>query len=456
MNTDTTRTIPKPNGIITRTAAELVEEQGLTDFADQITKENHNKVLQDRRAIDEVLGMPDGYYRIHHAMGYLLAKGEEIYGSLAEAEQQIKKRCKWKDAWLKYKKAREEEIGSPCIWILSSATYAYRCKRQAATRESWRGSFRRRSELDSSPMSYVIERLIPEEGVTGIGGLSGHSKTWLMMSMAKTICRGGFLWGQFEVKKQRPVLYLTPEVGDRSFYHRMKLLDIPDTEKFLVRTMTQGVTSLGNPDVLDAAKGRVVFLDTLVRFTEGKDEQQARDMSVLGDNLFWLLKVGAVAVVFAHHSPKNARHEDEMTLENAFRGSGDIGAIVSAAHGVRMIDNDRTLVQVECVKARDFKPLKPFQLEGRPWITREHDFRMVKKPGECSSLADARHERANDALAGKILEVIQKHPGMSGSKIVKTLGANRNRAFAVLHHGIEKELWKEGDGEKATGYFVCE
>jgi len=95
---------------------------------------------------------------------------------------------------------------------------------------------------------------------------------------------------------------------------------------------------------------------------------------VQGELLFGLLKAGAVAVNFAHHSTKNSRNELTMDLENVFRGSGDIGAILSAGHGIRMLDASKTLIQVECVKARDFEPSKPFQLEGRPWIDREGDF----------------------------------------------------------------------------------
>jgi hypothetical protein len=107
-----------------------------------------------------------------------------------------------------------------------------------------------------------------------------------------------------------------------------------------------------------------------------------------------------------------------------------------------MLDVNKTLIQVENVKARDFEPFQPFQLEGRPWIDREGNFHMVKAPGTCSTLAVAKEEKAIDDLTGKILAVIKKQPGLSGNQICKTLKANRNRVYAALRQG-EGKHWKE-------------
>jgi hypothetical protein len=269
------------------------------------------------------------------------------------------------------------------------------------------------------------------------------------MSMAKQICTGGYLWGKFKTD-QYPVLYVIPEAGDRSFHQRMRLLRLPDSEHFLVRTMSQGKTlPISSTVMQEAARGRVIFLDTLPRFTEGRDEQQARDMAALGETLLGLLQAGAVAVVFAHHSPKSSRKEDEMDLENAFRGSGDIGAIISAGHGVRMLDASKTLVQVECVKARDFEPIKPFQLEGRPWIDKQGDFHMAKAPGQCGSLAGERRKKADIELAAKILKVTQKMPGLSGNKIYERVGGHRSTVYGILTSSVGKKWSFENGGYHA-------
>ena len=55
-----------------------------------------------------------------------------------------------------------------------------------------------------------------------------------------------------------------------------------------------------------------------------------------------------------------------MALETVLRGTGDIGAMVSVAYGVRMIDRNKTLVHVENIKSRDFVSPPAFQIRGDP------------------------------------------------------------------------------------------
>ena len=56
-----------------------------------------------------------------------------------------------------------------------------------------------------------------------------------------------------------------------------------------------------------------------------------------------------------------------MYLENVLRGTGDIGAMLGTAIGIKQLDVDKNVVQVESVKARDFQPFQPFQID-RPTL----------------------------------------------------------------------------------------
>jgi hypothetical protein len=115
---------------------------------------------------------------------------------------------------------------------------------------------------------------------------------------------------------------------------------------------------------------------------------QYRQPSRLGGRNFRLLQSGARTVTGSHHSPKGFENQTYMSLENMPRGSGDIGAILSTAWGVRMLDQSKTLVHVENIKPRDFEPPPPFQIQGRPQINDGRGFQMVRKPDECGSLSD--------------------------------------------------------------------
>lgn len=77
-----------------------------------------------------------------------------------------------------------------------------------------------------------------------------------------------------------------------------------------------------------------------------------------------------------------------MRLENVLRGSGDIGAMVATAWGIKQIDGAQNIIHIENVKPRDFQPCAPFQIIGRPNIDQTGDFALLKRPGECGSLMD--------------------------------------------------------------------
>ena len=70
------------------------------------------------------------------------------------------------------------------------------------------------------------------------------------------------------------------------------------------------------------------------------------------------------------------------------RGSGDLGAMLSNAYGLRQIDKEANRVHVSTLAARDDDDaLGDFHLEGRPHINDVGDFTMTLKPGEPEDLS---------------------------------------------------------------------
>src|SRR4029077_6160269 len=92
--------------------------------------------------------------------------------------------------------------------------------------------------------------------------------------------------------------------------------------------------------------------------------------------------------IAAHHSPKPFARENTMRLENVLRGSGDVGAMLTTAWGVKQIDSVKNILLLENIKPRVFQPCGPFQIIGRPFIDETGDFGILKRPGECGSLSD--------------------------------------------------------------------
>lgn len=118
-----------------------------------------------------------------------------------------------------------------------------------------------------------------------------------------------------------------------------------------------------------------------------------RPQAGLASDIFALLGAGARTVLAAHHAPKAFSEKNVMSLEAVLRGTGDIGATMCAAFGVKQVDATQNLLHVECVKARDFTAPGPFKIMGRPFISERCDFALHKAPGECGTLAEEQPNR---------------------------------------------------------------
>ncbi len=280
----------------------------------------------------------------------------------------------------------------------------------------WREMFHRFADFeDAAALTFAIKEFLQNNGATLIGGLSGHGKTLILLSIAKALLagKGTMLWNYFPVEETAlRVIYLIPESTIEPFKHRLRLFRLypylaPNDERLLVRTLSMGPTPcLSDSRVLFAAKGAHVILDTAVRFSMDADENSASDnQRGLAADIFALLGAGARTVIGAHHSPKPFARENVMRLEKVLRGSGDIGAMVTTAWGVKQLDAARNMIHIENVKSRDFQPPGPFQIIGRPHIDSEGDFRMHKRPGECGSLME---EQEPDRKGGAPIEERQE------------------------------------------------
>lgn len=287
---------------------------------------------------------------------------------------------------------------------------------------NWREYFRTGSQLETGAVKVYIDKILPE-GVTGIGSLSAVGKTWLALSMARALSTGTKFLGVFDVPEAVPVLYLVPEMGDRALRMRMEKLNLPMNDGFYCQTIRDGICKLNDSrlqDMISELKP-IVFLDTIVRFNPSEDENSSRqNASLLANSLFLLIKWGARAVVFLHHSPKYSADTEFMTLENVLRGTGDLGAMCDAVWGIQhdkqksngkdwdfeYLEESQNLTRLSlrCVKPRDFEPSPPFRIQGRPYIDEKSDFVVIVEYDEKS-------------LEEKIVNKIKANPKISGLSI---------------------------------------
>jgi len=315
------------------------------------------------------------------------------------------------------------------------------------------------SDFENAPkLSFAIDGILQNGGITLIGGLSGHGKTLIMLEWVRLLLstrEDKKLWRYFRVKDvhNRRVIFITPEISITPFKHRLKLFKLmPHVKRHSLRvhTLSKGPTpELDDKRILKAVKGADVFLDPAIRFGEGEESSARDNQEGLAKNLFGLIGAGARSITVSQHSPRLFAREHVMTLENVLRGSGDIGAMASAVWGIKQIDKEKNIIHIECIKARDFAPCGPFQIIGRPFINHEGHFRMYKKPGECRTLANERskggasaedRERKNKKKR-LLADLMKKYPKLTSEELaVKFLVKHKITIAAGTLRKYKKEI----------------
>jgi len=312
-------------------------------------------------------------------------------------------------------------------------------KPEPVTITDWRDRYHSFEEMDKAPEpTFLIEGFLQKDVISSIAAPVGQRKTIIAANVVHSVLTGEPLFDHFAVS-HRParVLYLCPEMGLLSFTKRMRNLGLMQYvgKTLFCRTMNSEGKLLLSELTPEELAGALVVVDTAVRFIEG-DENSSEDMKAFAEDCFELMKNGAASVLVLFHSPKGTKEAPELTLENAMRGSGDLGAFVSSCWATRLQDPDapwESASYLKNVKQRDFES-NPFEVRsdklGRLHIiTAPGSSNVVlngKKKGQAAN-ADGREEEA--------LQVIRDNPTLSYVKTsakLKELGINRSPAWVGL------------------------
>jgi AAA domain-containing protein len=238
-------------------------------------------------------------------------------------------------------------------------------------KQPWAYEFSGVSELQGTgEIHMLIENFLPE-GITLICGLAKEGKSFLALAIAKALTSGKPLFGRrgFEVPEIVPVIYLAAESSDGALKLRCKKYGITeDKTLFLTRTLTKGpMFGLDDPNLEAAIKAMrpVIVLETLIRFNDGNDEDDATENRKLAQAIFRLIGFGARGVVGQHHSRKDL-NKANPTKESAVRGSGDGLAMVDCVwltmQDEKLYQNNTGPNEIDVVGwGRDFSP-RPIRL----------------------------------------------------------------------------------------------
>ena len=279
-------------------------------------------------------------------------------------------------------------------------------------------------KVEFPPEVWVVDQLLPDEGVTILSGAPGSFKTWLYVEIAVKVAKGELVFGHFK-PKQTGVLVIDEESGERRLQKRFKQLgatnDLPI--HYLSRIgykLNQLYTDAIAQKARELGTGLIVF-DSFTRFNTG-DENASGDMSAYMDYYRQLADAG-FSVLILHHNRKEFAGKGSNPAQ-AMRGSSDILASADCHIAVSR-KGQSEYVKLEQTKNRDIWEPAPFELH---FYENASEFEYVGK-----GKTEAELHRANLDL---VKNYVADWPGHSKNEIKK---------FCKEHTGIQVGRTKVGE-----------
>jgi hypothetical protein len=292
----------------------------------------------------------------------------------------------------------------------------------------WRDLFHTKDEiLNCPPPTFLIDQFLQRQAICAIAAPVGQRKSIIALNVARSLVTKEPLFGVLPVLNQPSrVLYLCPEMGLVSLSERVRNIGVGGyiRDTLFVRSMNRGNLEL--MDIPDAAlEGCVLIVDTAIRFMSG-DENSAKDTKGFSDILFHLQRKQGQdgAIVVLYHSPKATKDASELTLENCMRGSGELGAAITDAHGTRLQDPTNGWESesfIRHIKVRDYPGLDDFN------VVCERATGILVKSGDAKAVLSVKtggYKANRDGMDDAAHALIKAHPDLSIRDTVQLLKAS--------------------------------
>lgn len=266
-------------------------------------------------------------------------------------------------------------------------------------------------KVEFPPEVWVVDQLLPDEGVTLLSGAPGSFKTWLYVEIAVKVAKGKLVFGHFE-PKQTGVLVIDEESGERRLQKRFKQLGATDELPihYLSRIgykLNQVYTDAIAQKARELGTGLIIF-DSFTRFNTG-EENASGDMSTYMDYYRQLADAG-FSVLILHHNRKEVAGKGSNPAQ-AMRGSSDI--LASADCHIAVSRNGQSeYIKLEQTKNRDIWEPAPFELH---FYENAGGFEYVG----AEKTASEKHEE----LLEEIRAFVAKHEGLSKGQLTTEIKA---------------------------------
>jgi RecA-family ATPase len=289
------------------------------------------------------------------------------------------------------------------------------------------------------PKRWLVDKLVPSNGITVLHGLPTAGKTWLMLEIAIAVSQGKPLFNEFETEKTG-VLLLDEESGDWLLQDRFKTLRASFGLPIHMRSMTGEEFSENYMRKISIWCQEnlvgVVMIDSFVRIHSG-DENTAKDSAKIFKLIRMLTKDGLTVLLLHHNTKASANGE----YGSQMRGSGDIQASVDCQLSLTRPHGDDYHV-LEQVKNRYMRELAAIELS---FIEREGHSEFIY-----IGQLDKKNKHAK--LKHAVLQIIQDQQGINQSELHTQLNENGQQLhIKTLRSLLQKMENPEGSIRAESG-----
>ena len=162
------------------------------------------------------------------------------------------------------------------------------------------------------PMEWLVDGIVPSQGVAAIYGESGCGKTFLALDLAASISQGKSNWFGFDIE-QRDVVYMALE-GEGGIANRLEAWELENGQEASKLNTLLGNFNLNSKNDVDTylqlidgvvGKGAVTFIDTLSQASPGTEENNSKDIGILLNAAKQIAAQTEGVVIIIHHSGKD-------------------------------------------------------------------------------------------------------------------------------------------------------
>lgn len=280
---------------------------------------------------------------------------------------------------------------------------------------------------------WLVEDLIPDAGLTVLGGKRKLGKSWLCLQIAQCVACGT----PFLAHKTTPgrVLYFALEDGAARLQRRLRQQRSPEDLPVLYRFELD--RQLDNRGIVDLDKHiedlapQLVIVDTLAAAKSGRvDENEAGPMSDIANELRQTAQRRGVGIILVHHHGKASRGDvgDDLRGSSTLAAAADLTlGLYRGESGFTLKAEGRDIAETELRVRFDGDATFTWQLVG--------DARLVRSDEADQEVIEALRE-----LGRSDVQMIAKHISKARPNVQKVLKRLVNRGLVNRTEGEKKKV----------------